>query len=70
MDTFYVGGASTKEPACHFRRHNETWGPSLAWEDPLEEGMETHSSTLAWRIPWTEEPDGLQSAGLQRALHD
>ena len=38
----------------------------LAWEGPLEEGMATHSSILAWRIPWTEEPGGLQSIGLQR----
>ena len=37
--------------------------PSLSWEDPLEEGMATHSSILAWRIPWTEEPGGLQSMG-------
>ena len=37
--------------------------PSLGWEDPLEEGMATHSSILAWRIPWTEEPGGLQSMG-------
>ena len=37
------------------------WVQSLAWEDPLEEGMATHSSILAWRIPWTEEPGGLQS---------
>ena len=36
---------------------------SLSWEDPLEEGMATHSSILAWRIPWTEEPGGLQSLG-------
>jgi len=43
----------------------ETWVQSLVWEDPLEEGMETHSSTLAWKIPWTEEPEGLQSMGLQ-----
>ena len=39
---------------------------SLGWEDPLEEGMTTHSSILAWRIPCTEEPGGLQSIGLQR----
>ena len=39
-------------------------GNPLGWEDLLEEGMATHSSTLAWRIPWTEEPDGLQSMGL------
>ena len=43
---------------------------SLVWEDPLEEGMATHSSILAWRIPWTEEPDGLQLIGLQRVRHD
>ena len=41
----------------------ETWVPSLGWEDPLEEGMATHSSTLAWRIPWTEEPGGSQCMG-------
>ena len=43
---------------------------SLSWEDPLEEGMATHSSILAWRIPWTEEPGGLQSIGSQRVGHD
>ena len=43
---------------------------SLGWEDPLEEGTATHSSILAWRIPWTEEPGGLQSIGLQRVRHD
>ena len=43
---------------------------SLGQEDPLEEGMETHSSILAWRIPQTEEPGGLQSTGLQRVRHD
>ena len=41
----------------------ETWVQSLGWEDLLEEGMETHSSILAWRIPWTEEPDELSSMG-------
>ena len=40
-----------------------TWVRSLGWEDPLEEGMTTHSSSLAWKIPWTEEPGGLQSMG-------
>ena len=44
--------------------------PSLGREDPLEEGMATHSSILAWRIPWTEEPDRLWSIGLQRVGHD
>ena len=43
---------------------------SLGWEDPLEEGMATHSSILAWRILWTEEPGRLQSMGLQRVGHD
>ena len=43
---------------------------SLSWEDPLEKGMVTHSSILAWRIPRTEEPGGLQSIGLQRIGHD
>ena len=43
----------------------ETWVQSLGWEDPLEEGMATHTSILAWRIPWTEEPGGLQSMGPQ-----
>ena len=48
----------------------ETWVRSLDWEDPLEVGMATHSSSLAWRISWTEEPDRLQSIGLQRVRHD
>ena len=43
---------------------------SLSWEDPLEGEVATHSSILAWRIPWTEEPGGLQSIGSQRAGHD
>ena len=48
----------------------ETWVQSLGWEDPLEKEMATHSSTLAWRIPWTEEPGRLQSMGSQRVRHD
>ena len=48
----------------------ETWVQSLGWEDPLEEEMATHSSILAQRIPWMEEPGGLQSMGLQRGRHD
>ena len=43
---------------------------SLGWEDPLENEMATYSSILAWRIPWTEEPDGLWSMGSQRVGHD
>ena len=46
------------------------WVPALDWEDPLEEEMATHSSTHAWRIPWTEEPGGLQSTGPHRVGHD
>ena len=48
----------------------ETWARSLGWEDPLEKGMTTHSSIFTWRIPWTEEPGGLQSIGSQRVEHD
>ena len=48
----------------------ETWVWSLGWEDPLENGMATHSSIQAWRIPWTEDPGRLQSMGSQRAGHD
>ena len=48
----------------------ETQVQSLVWEDPLEEEMTTHSSTLAWKIPWTEEPGRLQSKGLQRVRHN
>ena len=48
----------------------ETQVRSLGWEDPLEKEMATHSSILAWRIPWTEEPGGLQSMGSQRVGHD
>ena len=59
---------SGKEPTCQCRRskRNRLEG----WEDPLEEAMATHSSILAWRIPWTEEPGGLQSIELQRVRHD
>ena len=48
----------------------ETWVRPLGQEDPLEKGMAPHSSTLAWRVPWTEEPGGLQSIGWQRVGHD
>ena len=48
----------------------ETQVQSLGWEDPLEKGMTTHSSILAWRITWTEEPGELQPMGSQRLLHD
>ena len=48
----------------------ETWVQSLGQEEPLEKGMATHSSIPAWRIPWTEEPGGLESMGSQRVGHD
>ena len=48
----------------------ETPALSLVWEDPMEKGMATYSSILAWRILWTEEPDRLPSMGLQRVGHD
>ena len=63
-------GVSSKYPACQGRRCKITWVWSLGQEDPLEKGMATHSSILAWRIPWTEEPGGLQSTGSQRVRHD
>ena len=48
----------------------KTWVQSLGWEDALEKEMATHSSVLAWKIPWTEEPGRLQSMGSQRVGHD
>ena len=54
----------------HLPAVQETWVRSLGWEDPLEKEMATHSSTLAWKSPWTEEPGGLQSMGSQRVGHD
>ena len=55
---------------CLQHRRHETWVRSLGWEDPLEKGMATHSSILAWWVPWTEEPGGLQITGSQRVGHD
>ena len=60
----FPGGASGKETACQCRRGKRV--QSLSRENPQEEGMAIHSSVLAWRIPWTEEPGGLQSMGSQR----
>ena len=48
----------------------ETWVQSLDWEDPLEKEITTHSSTFAWKIPWTEEPGSLPSMGSQRLGHN
>ena len=65
----FPGGVNGKEPNSQYRRH-EMWVQSLGWDDPLEEGMATHSHILAWRTPWTEEPGGLRSVGSQRVGHD
>ena len=54
----------------HLLIMRDTWVRSLGWEDPLEKEMATHSSTLAWKTPWTEEPGRLQSLGSQRMGHD
>ena len=54
----------------HLPTMRETWVRSLGSEDPLEKEMAIHSSTLAWKIPWMEEPGGLQSMGLQRVGHN
>ena len=61
---FHGGLAVKNVPAV--QETQEMWVHSLCWEDPLEEGMATDSSILAWRIPWTEEPGGLKFIGLQR----
>ena len=70
----YVGGTSGEESACQCRRHKrrrfDPWVRSLGGEEPLEEGVATHSSILAWRIPWTEEPGGLQFIKSQRVRHN
>ena len=57
----FTGGSVVKNPLAM----QETWVWSLGWEDPLEEGMATHSSTFAWRIPWTEEPVGYSPQGTK-----
>ena len=67
-DRGFSGGSVIKNPPA-VQDLQEIWVGFLGGEDPLEEGMVTHSSTLAWRIPWTEEPGGLQFIGLQRVRH-
>ena len=62
----FPGGSVGKESPAMW----ETQVRSLGQEDPLEKEMATHSSILAWKIPWTEEPGGLQSVGSQRVRHD
>ena len=63
------GGSAVKNSPA-MQEMQETQVQSLGQEDPLEKGMATHSSILAWEIPWTEEHGGLQSIGLQRVRHD
>ena len=65
----FPGCATDKEPTCQCRRH-ETWVWSLGQENPLQQEMGTHSSILAWRIPWIEEPGGLQFIRLHRVRHN
>ena len=62
----FPGGSEGEEFACNA----ETWVQFLGWEDPLEKGMATHCSILAWRILWTGGPSGLQSMGSQRVVHN
>ena len=66
----FPGGARNRRTALQKQQTKEMRVRSLSWEDPLEEGMATHSSFLAWRLPWTEEPGGLQSMESQRARRD
>ena len=65
-----MGASLVAQRLKHLPAVRETWVWSLGWEDLLEKGMATHSSILAWRIPWTEEPGRLQSMGVQRVRHD
>ena len=65
----YIWASLVTQMVKNLPAMRETWVQSLDQEDPLEKGMATHSSILAWRIPWTEEPGGLQSRVLQRVGH-
>ena len=66
-----MGGASlVAQIVKNLPAMQETQVRSLGWKDPLEKGMASHSNILAWRIPWTEEPGGLQSMTSQRVGHD
>ena len=65
-----TGASLVAQRLKHRPAMRETWVRSLGWEDPLEKEMATHSSILAWRVPWTEEPGGLQATGSQRVGHD
>ena len=66
----FLGGSVVKNLPAIQKTQEVLWVQSLGQEDPLEEGMATHSSILAWRIPWTEEPGRLQSMGLHKVRYD
>ena len=68
--TSFIGSSLVAQMVKRLPTMRETQVPSLGWEDPLEKEMATHSWTLAWRIPRTQEPGGLQSMGSQRVGHD
>ena len=65
----FPGGSVVENPPA-MQEMQEMLVQSLSWEDPMEEGMATHANILAWRIPWIEEPDRIQSIGSQRVRHD
>ena len=66
----FRGTSLVAQTVKHLSTMRETWVLSLDWEDPLEKEMANHSSIVAWKIPWTEEPGRLQSMGSQRVGHD
>ena len=68
--TYFMGFFMVAQMVKNLSAMQETWVQSLGWEDLLEEGVATHSSILAWRIPWMEEPGRLQSMGSLRVGHD
>ena len=70
FDQCFIRASPVTQTGKNLPAMQETWVPSLGQEDPLEKEMATHSSILAWRIPWTEDPDRLQSMGLQRVGDD
>ena len=70
METYPLPISLVAQMVKHLSTMRETWVRSLGREDLLEKETAIHSSTLAWKIPWTDEPDKLQSTGLQRVGHD
>ena len=66
----YIWTSLVAQTVKHLSTMQETQVRALGWEDPLEKEMATHSSTIAWKMPWTEEPGRLQSTGSQRVGHD